>query len=56
MALVETLAGFWGSCLLAFFVGLEGLALPLVALTGLLGTSTGIASTCTCTVIVMHSD
>ncbi len=43
-----SLAGFWGSSLLAFSVGLEGVALPLVALTGLLGTSTGIASTCIC--------
>ncbi len=51
MALVASLAGAWGSSLLAFSVGLEGLALPLMALTGLLGTSPGAASTCTCTAL-----
>jgi len=50
MALVTTLAGGWGSSLLAFFVGLEEAALPLLALTRLLGTSPGAASTCTCTI------
>ena len=46
MALVVNLAGGSGSCLLAFFVGLEGMALPLEALTGLLRIRPLAAGTC----------